>query len=258
MMKSNPEKAIDHSVSIQDAAYNLFGDMLLEKETKEICEEIESEKGTKAEADMKDFFTHNEQKHLQIIERNCHGGKGGLIGHFHILQRIAQIAAVLIVCLALAGGIALAASPYVRTQIMRLLANVTPEYTELDFSVEKEMNIPSDWQGIYYLGVVPENAHICYLDSDEAVSCVNYSFEASPDNWILSFAEYDDEIYTRIDTEDAGQINSIINGKEVSITEKDGLITVYWNDGQRLLVLQTQNSSMSETITYVSNVIMVK
>lgn len=257
MMKSNPEK-MKHSVSIQDSAYDLFGDMLLEKETKEICEEIESEKGTKAEDAMKDFFIRNEQKHLQIIERNCHGGKGGLIGHSHVFQKIVQTAAVLIVCLAFAGGIALATSPYVRTQIMRLLAKVTPEYTELDFSVEKEMNIPSDWQGIYYLGVVPENAHICYLDSDEAVSCVNYSFEASPDNWILSFAEYDDEVYTRIDTEDAGQINSIINGKEVSITEKDGLITVYWNDGQRLLVLQTQHCSMSETITYVSNVTMVK
>lgn len=258
MMKSNPEIIMDHSVSIQDSAYDLFGDMLLEKETKEICEEIESEKGTKAEAAMKDFFIRNEQKHLQIIERNCHGGKGSLIRHFHVLQRIAQTAAVLIVCLALAGGIALAASPYVRTQIMRLLANVTPKYTELDFSIEKETNIPAEWQGMYYPGVVPENAHVCYLDSDEAVSCVNYSLEASPDNWILSFSEYDYEVYTRIDTEDTDQINSIINGKEVSITEKDGLITVYWNDGQHLLVLQTQNSSMSETITYVSNVIMIK
>ena len=219
MMKSNPEK-MKHSVSIQESAYDLFGDMLLEKEVKEICEEIESEKGTKAEDAMKDFFIRNEQKHLQIIERNCHGGKGGLIGHSLVFQKIVQTAAVLIVCLAFAGGIALATSPYVRTQIMWLLAKVTPEYTELDFSVEKEMNIPSDWQGIYYLGVVPENAHICYLDSDEAVSCVNYSFEASPDNWILSFAEYDDEVYTRIDTEDAGQINSIINGKRYQSRKK--------------------------------------
>lgn len=258
MLKSNPEKAIDHSVSIQDAAYNLFGDMLLEKETKEICEEIESEKGTKAEGDMKDFFIRNEQKHLQIIERNCHGGKNSLIGHFHILQRIVQIAAVLIVCLALAGGIALAASPYIRIQVMRILANVTPEYTELNFSVEKEINIPSDWQGMYYLSVIPEKSHACFLESDETFSCVSYSRETLPDNWILSFMEYDDETNLRIDTEDAGQINSIIDGKEVSITEKDGLITVYWNDGQRLLVLQTQNSSMPETITYVSNVIMIK
>ena len=78
MRQSNPEK-MKHSVSIQDSAYDLFGDMLLEKETKEISEEIESEKGTKAEDAMKDFFIRNEQKHLQIIERNCHGGKGGLI-----------------------------------------------------------------------------------------------------------------------------------------------------------------------------------
>lgn len=257
-MKSNPEIIVDHSVSIQDSAYDLFGDMLLEKETKEICEEIELEKGTKAEDDMRDFFTRNEQKHLQIIERNCHINKGSQIGYFYVLQRIVQIAAVLIVCLALAGGIALSASSYVRTQVMRLLADVTPEYTELNFSVEKEMNIPSDWQGIYYPGVVPEKSHVSFLESNEVFSRVTYSIEASQNGWILSFSEYDDEVYTRIDTEDAGQINSIINGKEVSITEKDGLITMYWNDGQRLLVLQTQNSSMPETITYVSNVIMVK
>lgn len=258
MMKSNPEISMNHSVSIQESAYDLFGDMLLEKEVKEICKEIESEKGTKAEADMKDFFICNEQKHLQIIEHNCHDGKGSLIRHLHVLQRIAQTAAVLIVCLALAGGIALSASSYVRTQVMRLLADVTPEYTELNFSVEKEMNIPSDWQGIYYPGVVPEKSHISFLESNDVFSRVTYSTKASQNGWILSFSEYDDEVYTRIDTEDADQINSIINGKEVSITEKDGLITMYWNDGQRLLVLQTQNSSMPETITYVSNVIMVK
>lgn len=137
MMKSNPEKVIDHSDPIQDAAYNLFGDMLLEKEIKEIHEEIESEKGTKAEADMKDFFIRNEQKHLKTIERNCHGSKGSLIGHIHILQRIAQIAAVLIVCLALAGGIALAASSYIRMQVMQLLAKATPEYTELIFPLKE-------------------------------------------------------------------------------------------------------------------------
>ena len=257
MTKSNPEK-MEHSVSIQDSAYDLFGDMLLKKETKEICEEIESEKGTEAETVMTDFFIQNEQKHLQIINHNCRGSKGSLINRIHALHKIAQIAAVLIVCLALAGGIALAASPYIRIQVMRILANVTPEYTELNFSVEKEINIPSDWQGMYYLSVIPEKSHVCFLESDGTFSCVSYSRETLPDNWILSFMEYDDEINLRIDTEDAGQINSIINGKEVSITEKDGLITVYWNDGQRLLVLQTQNCSMSETITYVSNVIMVK
>ena len=257
-MKSNPEIIVDHSVSIQDSAYDLFGDMLLEKETKEICEEIELEKGTKAEDDMRDFFTRNEQKHLKIIERNCHINKGSQIGYFYVLQRIVQIAAVLIVCLALAGGIALATSPYVRTQIMRLLANVTPEYTELSFSVEREMNIPAEWQGMYYPSVVPENSHVSFLESDEISSCVTYSTEASHDEWILSFIEYDEPVNIRMDTEDSDHKSSIVNGYEVSITEKDGLISLYWNDGQRMLVLHTRNISLTETITYASNIIMVR
>ena len=256
-MKYNPEK-MEHSVSIQDSAYDLFGDMLLKKETKEICEEIESEKGTEAETAMKDFFIHNEQKHLLIMERNCHVSKGSLINHIHALHKIAQIAAVLVMCLTLIGGIALATSPYVRIQIMRLLANVTPEYTELSFSVEREMNIPAEWQGIYYPSVVPEKSYISFLVSDETSSRVTYSVETTYNDWILSFTEYDEPVDIRIDTEGSIQISSIINGHEVSITERDGLISLYWNDGQHLLILQTQNSSLSETITYASNIIMIK
>ena len=257
MVKSNPEK-MEHSVSIQDSAYDLFGDMLLEKETKEICEEIELEKGSKAEADMRDFFTRNEQKHLQIIERNCHINKGSQIGYFYVLQRIVQIAAVLIVCLALAGGIALATSSYVRIQVMRLLANVTPEYTELSLSIEREVDVPANWQGNYYPGIVPEKSVISYFESDETCSRVDYSKEDSQDGWILSFSEYDNSIIVRINTENAEQISSMIDGHDVTIMEKDGLITIYWNDGKRLLVLQTQHCSLSETITYASNVIMIK
>ena len=257
MTKSNPEK-MEHSVSIQDSAYDLFGDMLLKKETKEICEEIESEKGTEAETVMTDFFIQNEQKHLQIINHNCRGSKGSLINRIHALHKIAQIAAVLIVCLALAGGIALATSSYVRIQVMRLLANVTPEYTELSFSVEREMNIPAEWQGMYYPSVVPENSHVSFLESDEISSCVTYSTEASHDEWILSFIEYDEPVNIRMDTEDSDHKSSIVNGYEVSITEKDGLISLYWNDGQRMLVLRTRNISLTETITYASNIIMVR
>ena len=258
MMKYNPENILNNTGSIQDSAYNLYGDMLLEKKTKEICEEIESGKGTEAETAMKDFFIQNEQKHLRIIEHNCRGSKGNLINHIHVYHKIIQIAAVLIVCLALAGGIALASSSYVRIQVMRLLSNVTPEYTELSFSVEREMNIPAEWQGMYYPGVIPEKSHVSSLESDEFSSRVTYSTESSHDEWILSFAEYDEPVNIRIDTEDSNYINSIINGYEVSITEKDGLISLYWNDGQRLLVLHTRNKSLSETITYASNILMVK
>lgn len=256
MTKSNPEK-MEHSVSIQDSAYDLFGDMLLKKEAKEICEEIESEKGTEAETVMTDFFIHNEQKHLQIIERNCHVSKGSLINRIHALHKIAQIAAVLIVCLALAGGIALAASPYVRIQVMQLLAKATPEYTELSFSVEKEMNIPSDWQGKYYPGIVPEKSVVSFYESDDSCSRVDFSKEGSHNGWVLSFSEYDDSIKVRIDTENAEIISSLINGHDVTIMKKDGIITIYWNDSNQLLILQTQHCSLSETITYASNVIML-
>ena len=54
---------------------------------------------------------------------------------------------------------------------MRLLADVTPEYTELSLSVAKEIDIPKEWKGAYYPGVVPENTDMSYMESDESYSC---------------------------------------------------------------------------------------
>ena len=257
-MKSNPEIIVDHSVSIQDSAYDLFGDMLLEKETKEICEEIESEKGTKAEADMKDFFIRNEQKHLQIIERNCHVSKGSLINRIHALHKIAQIAAVLIVCLALAGGIALAASPYVRMQLMELLAKTAPEYTRIEMAKSKTVETPLDWKGLYFPTVIPQGSFLNEYTSNTLYSKVYFSSGHSDGTWDFYFGEFSSSMSIQIDTENANQIETEIGHHNAIIMEKEGLISIYWTDGQRVLLVQTHHCSLDEAIKYAAGIEMVK
>lgn len=256
-MNNQPNQALKEDKTVQDHAYDLLGELLLQKETQLMLAEIENEKNTEAEREMNDFFTQHEPHHLRIIEKNSRNGKY----RPHLKCQIArgmQIAAVLIVCLTVAGVTAVAGSSHLRVQIMQLLARTTPNYTELILSVEKEIDIPSEWQGVYYPGAVPERSVISYMDSNKKISWVCFSDEGSDGKWKVSFTEYDEATDVRIDSENANQVESMINGHEVTILEKEGLITVYWNDGQRLLVLQTQRCSLSETITYASNVVMIK
>ena len=256
-MNNQSSYAFKTDKSTQDRAYDLLGDLLLQNETHIMLSEIETEKATEAEHKMNEFFAKYESQHLCIIERSSHG-KYKQLHSKHQIMKILQIAAALIVCLTIAGVTAVASSSHLRSQIMQLLTRTTSNYTELSLSVEKEIDIPSEWQGIYYPTAVPEESVISYIDSNPKISWVCFSDKGTDGKWKLSFSEYDEAVDVRIDSENANQAKSMINGHEVTILEKEGLITIYWNDGQRLLVLQTQRCSLSETITYASNVVMIK
>ena len=244
--------------SMQDSAYDLLGKMMLEQEAKEITLEIEAERGTEAEKEMDAFFAQHENEHLRLIQQCVRRNNRVKTFSKNMFLRALHSAAAAIACLFVIGSVALASSSYVRIQVMRLLSNVTPEYTELSLSVAREMNIPGEWKGTYYPGVIPESTEVSYMESDESYSCVFFAGNRNNDQWKLSFTEYADAIDVRVDTEGASKVESIINGHEVTIMEKDGLITIYWSDDLRLLVLQTQFCSLSETITYASNIMMIR
>lgn len=256
-MNNHSQHMLSADKSVQDRAYDLLGELLLQEETQMLLSKIEEDKNTEAESKMNDFFAQYEPQHLQVIEKSRIDGKNRIHIEFHI-TRFMQIAAVLIVCLTVVGITAIAGSSHLRVQILQLLARTTTEYTELSMSIEKEIDIPNDWKGTYYPGTVPEKSMISYLDSNNSISWVCFSDEESDGKWKLSFTEYDETTDIRIDSENANQVESMINGHEVTILEKEGLITIYWNDGQRLLVLQTQRCSLPEAITYASNVEMIK
>lgn len=256
-MNNQFNRVLKEDKTVQDHAYDLLGELLLQEETQLLLAEIKNEKDTEAEHEMNAFFAEHEHHYLNIIEKNSRSRKDRSYIK-HQIARVMQIAAVLIVCLTIAGVTAVAGSSHLRIQIMQLLARTTPYYTELSLSVEKEIDVPNEWQGTYYPGAVPENSRISHMESDASYSCVYFSDEESNGRWKLSFTEYNQAIDARIDTEDSRSIESLINGHTVTITEKDSLITIYWNDGQRLIIIQTQGCSLSETITYASNVVMVR
>lgn len=243
---------------IQDHAYDLLGEMLLAEKVWEIQEEMAAEKGTDAEKEMMDFFERHEAEHLSIIARNCTRRNNGFRQMARTFPGITRAAAILIVCLALAGSAAVATSVTVRIYIMRILASGTPEYTELSLTEDRSVEIPEGWQGKYYLTRLPMNAFMLESQSSELYSQVVYIGDGNSEEWEVRYSEYTAAFDVRIDTEDTDSIQTRINGNEAMIAVKDELTTIYWTDGQRILILQTQGISLKDTLEYAANIRLVK
>ena len=243
---------------IQDQAYDLFGEMLLEQEAQDLMNEIEAEKGTEAEKEMNDFFACQESRHLKDIAKCFSRYKMQNRKVTSVLSRLIQIAAVLVVCLGLIGGAALATNSTFRIYIMKMLAEHTPEYTEITLEEQLQIDIPENWQGLYYPTQLPSDAFVLESWSNESYSQVLYARKGETKGWKLWFSEYDETFDVRIDTEDTDEIQMEINGNEATLAVKDELTSVYWSDGQRIIVLQTQNVPVSETLEYAEKVRLIK
>ena len=257
-MNNQSNQALKDDKTVQDHAYDLLGELLLKNEVEELQKEIEAEKGTKAETDMMNFYDLHEEKHLKIIEKSCVRKNTGIRQMIHTFPGIMRAAAILIVCLALAGGAAIASSATVRIYIMRILASSTPEYTELSLTEDRSVEIPEGWQGRYYLTRLPKNAVVLESRSDELYSQVVYTENDNFEGWKVMFSEYSAAFDVRIDTEDADSIQTRINGNETMIAVKDELTTIYWTDGQRILVLQTQGILLRDALEYTANIRLIK
>lgn len=257
-MNNQSNQALKEDKTVQDLAYDLLGELLLKNKVEELQKEIEAEKGTKAEKEMMNFYDRHEEKHLKIIEKSCVRQNTGIRQMIHAFPGIMRAAAILIVCLALAGGAAIASSATVRIYIMKILASSTPEYTELSLTEDRVVDIPEGWQGRYYLTRLPKNAAMLESRSNELYSQVIYIDNGNSKGWEVWFSEYSAAFDVRIDTEDADSIQTRINGNETKIAVKEELTTIYWTDRQRILVLQTRGVSLEDALDYVANIRLIK
>lgn len=143
--------------SLQDKAYDLLGDMLVERNTARYMQEMEEDAARGGNAEMEAFFARQDQENLKKIQAYARKQRNRqFLGH--TLPRMAQIAAVIIALVSLAGGVAIATSQAVRVQVMKLLLHVEEEYTELSL-VEDEaasFDVPAEWQGGSFPAYIPE------------------------------------------------------------------------------------------------------
>ena len=188
--------------SLGDKAYDLFGELLLERETTELLAEIEQDKANGNTEEMDTFFALHDAKNSSKFNRYFRRQHAHRL-FCETLPKIGQIAAVLIAVITIAGGIAIATSHTIRVQVMKLLIHIDEQCTELRFveDTEASFEIPTEWKGEYYPSYIPEGLTVNTVYpwlGDSSVEFIN----KETGNLQIAYSEYNTSTETNIDTED--------------------------------------------------------
>ncbi len=248
-------KTTKESRNLQDRSWDLLAEMWLDREADEILREIETERAEGKTAEMDAFLAQYDVKALREIEKSIRGHKIRRLTKV-TLPRIARIAAVWIVMAVLVGGTAVAVSPTIRVNLMKLLVEITKEYTSLQIVKDDEayIDIPAEWNGEYYPSIVPDGLIVRNVDTDW--NRVTYTF---PDSFLLQFAYSETTDATvNIDSEDAVIKNVSIWGHEGTMVIKEDKIHIYWFDGKTLFELFVRGHSEEEVMIYVDGLRKIK
>ena len=241
--------------SLQDKAYDLLGDMLVERNTARYMQELETDAARGGDAEMEAFFARQDQENLKKIQAYARKQRNRrFLGH--TLPRMAQVAAVVIALVSLAGGVAIATSQAVRVQVMQLLLHVEEEYTELSL-VEDEaasFDVPAEWQGSSFPAYIPEGMQLVQSIDGNYVLYRGETDRAKK----MSFSESDASTVTNIDTEDATVTTILIYDNTGYLAEKEDRIILFWSDGQYYYILTMQNISSDEALRVAESVRKIK
>ncbi|MCH5259868.1 MAG: DUF4367 domain-containing protein [Lachnospiraceae bacterium] len=236
---------------IQDRAYDLFGELVFEKEANELLAEMKADGEESTESE--EFIARVDARSLGIIEKYSRKVR---VRRFlmQTMPRLGQIAAVIIVVITLAGCTALAASETVRVYLLHLLVETTNEYTILSLvpSETDYVDVPDEWEGCYYPAYIPEGLKPISILGNTAY----YSYEESPP--VFVFGEYDEGSVVQIDTEDAETIQTTIHGQLAYISTKGTTIKIYWSEGLRYFVLTFRGMSAAIALSVADSVTQIR
>ena len=258
MMSDKGKHLIPEERNLEDRAYDLFGELLLERETAALLAEIEADKARGDTAQMDAFFAKQDAKNLETILRHFRRLRARIFFR-ETLPRIGQIAAIVVAVVAVAGSVAIATSHTIRVQVMQLLVNAENEYTELKLQEDPaaSFDVPAEWGGDNYPSFIP----------DGLVAGMVFSY---PDNNSIElidkrtgavkgqFSEYGADTEANIDTEDAVQEPVTIGLNNGFLDKKENRVSIYWGDGRKYFVLTILDHDESTVIRIAERVVRIK
>lgn len=245
----------DADRSLQDKAYDLLGEMLVERDTEKYLKELEEDIANGNTAEMEAFFAKQDKLNLKRIETYSRKQRNRRLLQ-HTIPHLAQVAAVIIAVIVLTGGVALATSKTVRVQVMRLLLNVEKEYTELSL-VEDEnasFDVPAEWQGSCFPAYIPERMEIFELVNGNLIV---YRGDQDKKQEVC-FSESDASTTTNLDTENASVRMIMIQGNSGYIAIKKNMVNIFWSDGLYYYIITTQNLEEDVAIRIAQSVRKIK
>ena len=176
----------------------------------------------------------------QLRQRSRQDGKAARRRRLgHMIPRIVQAAACVVLVLGISAPIAIANVESIRVKVMELLINIQEDHTGLEM-VENDdlaLYIPAEWTGDYYPLYIPDGFAVTEVSS--LFASINFS---SSDGFNIRFTELTPDDQTNIDSEDARLSYTTINGENAFIVEKDDSVTVAWAVNDRYFVLNADTA----------------
>lgn len=242
-MKRNHRKdarTVQVEKDFTERAHDLWAELQLEKETEELLQQIETEQATSSNPEMELFFSKNDSRYLALIARHASRHKRQYFIRVK-LPKITRAAAMLIAIITLMGSTALAASPYLRVQVMRLLTRITPQYTEVRLVEDEAANfqVPANWKGARYPAYVPEDLGIVQVSSSGESHIVVYR-GITDRSTVINFIEGGPGGVTHVDTEDAIVMEMDVRGQAATLVRKGNSVQVYWTDGAHMYMVSAK------------------
>ena len=236
---------------IQDRAYDLFGELILEKEANELLAEIEAEGEETTESE--EFIARVDARCLKIIEK--HSRKARMRQFLmQTVPQLGRVAAVIIAVVTLAGCTAFAASETVRVYLLHLIVQTTDEYTILSLAPSESdyVDVPDEWEGSYYPTYIPEGLVPVFVGEET----IDFSYgESTP---VFVFGEYEEGSVVQIDTEDASVSQTTIHGQLAYVSTKGTTIKIYWSEGIRYFVLTFRGMSEQIALSVADSVAQIR
>lgn len=246
---------LNNDRSLQDKAYDLLGEMLVERDTARYMLELEEDLAHGNTAEMDAFFAEQDQANLKKIETYTRKQRSKRL-FLHTLPRVGQVAAIFITVIFLAGSVAVATSHTVRVHVMQLLLNIEKEYTELRLVEDEDasFDVPAEWQGSSFPAYIPEGMTIFELLDGHSIT-YHDGIEGTQE---ISFSEVDASSVINIDTENSVMRMIDIRGNDGYIAITSDAIHIFWSDGIHYYVVITRDIDEVTAIEIAQSVRKIK
>jgi len=168
--------------------------------------------------------------------------------HFH---KVAVVCFITIILLA-TSTLAVEA---VRIKVLNFFVNVQQQYTEIRIKEksgepsleEKDIvskNVPSNWKNDYAPLNIPAGYFINNSVNGDNFKTIEY---ANGRNEIIIYQQFDEQVISNIDTENADSINEItVQGHKGLLINKDGERTITWSNDVKVFLIMAENGNLQE------------
>lgn len=200
--------------------------------SQQMLDELEEAGKKCSEADARDafalFLKKCEQQEAQA-KRQARRARAR-----RIIRRTVEVAACVVLVMAIATPFAIAKVDVIRVKVMELLIDIKDDHTELSFVEDEDaaFEVPAGWKGAYYPAYIPQGYYV--IDMSELFCIVYYSNDEMQD---FSFGEFKQAAATDINSENAIISYVDVNGANALLLENDDYTTLTWAYEDRYFII---------------------